>query len=273
VKAPPVVSTKKGNAFQIARRIMEASKMSVYVGIPASSARDRQLQLAAMAGRIKAKKSKRRDRILKVADQVVNNAELLYIHTAGSPVRHIPPRPVLEPAIAAPGNKEAIAAELAAALKASLEYNNSEAIRRMKRAGMAAQNAARGWFTDARNNWPPNAPRTIREKGSDRPLIDTGALRQAITYVLDIRSITQSKKETIEEEKEKKEHEVKKQDPQQAKRRFRAREEEPDEPQGSEVVEEAEGAAEQAAEMTQGSAVAAAEQAAGEVAEGLLGLI
>ena len=29
----------------------------------------------------------------------VNNAELLFIHTNGSPVNNIPPRPVLEPAI------------------------------------------------------------------------------------------------------------------------------------------------------------------------------
>jgi len=28
----------------------------------------------------------------------------------------------------------------------------------------------------------PNAPATIREKGSSRPLIDTGALKQSITY-------------------------------------------------------------------------------------------
>ena len=29
---------------------------------------------------------------------------------------------------------------------------------------------------------PPNAPATIRRKGSSTPLVDTGALRQAITY-------------------------------------------------------------------------------------------
>lgn len=34
-------------------------------------------------------------------------------------------------------------------------------------------------------NFAPNAPGTIRRKGSDKPLINSGALRQGITYVLD----------------------------------------------------------------------------------------
>ena len=32
---------------------------------------------------------------------------------------------------------------------------------------------------------PPNAPSTVERKGSDTPLIDSGALRQAITYVIE----------------------------------------------------------------------------------------
>ena len=31
-------------------------------------------------------------------------------------------------------------------------------------------------------NWVPNAPATIRRKGSDRPLIDTGQLVNAVEY-------------------------------------------------------------------------------------------
>ena len=33
-------------------------------------------------------------------------------------------------------------------------------------------------------NWKPNAPSTIRKKGSDRPLIDTGTMRQSVNYVV-----------------------------------------------------------------------------------------
>jgi hypothetical protein len=29
---------------------------------------------------------------------------------------------------------------------------------------------------------PPNAPATIRAKGSSKPLIDTGEMRQSVTY-------------------------------------------------------------------------------------------
>lgn len=34
---------------------------------------------------------------------------------------------------------------------------------------------------------PPNAPKTIARKGSSKPLIDTGQLRQSITYVVRLR--------------------------------------------------------------------------------------
>jgi hypothetical protein len=42
------------------------------------------------------------------------------------------------------------------------------------------------WFEDSRNNWPPLAESTIKAKGSDKPLQDTGKMRDAITYVVDI---------------------------------------------------------------------------------------
>jgi hypothetical protein len=54
----------------------------------------------------------------------------------------------------------------------------------MQRAALAGQNAARKWFTDPRNNWKPNALSTIRAKGSDKPGIDTGAMRAAIQGIV-----------------------------------------------------------------------------------------
>lgn len=120
----------------------------------------------------------------------INNAELMFIMTNGSPKKNIPPRPVIEPAINSPGNREIIAQELQEAAAAMLRGGSSRtagpdaALRYLKRAGIAGQNAARSWFTDARNQWPPNAPSTIRRKGSDRPLIDTRALRDSIVFVI-----------------------------------------------------------------------------------------
>ena len=38
------------------------------------------------------------------------------------------------------------------------------------------------FYTSGFGNWQPNKPSTIRRKGSSKPLIDTGRLRQSINY-------------------------------------------------------------------------------------------
>jgi hypothetical protein len=157
--APTVTVARKGpGAPEVRRRIERLQNIDVLVGIPMAS-------------------TKRRVGF-------INNASLLYVLTHGSPARHIPAAPVIEPAIVAPGNKEAIANELKGAAKAYMENNADETLLRLRRAGMAGMNASKAWFTDPRNGWPPNAPSTIRRKGSDRRNIKTGALRRAITYVV-----------------------------------------------------------------------------------------
>lgn len=112
----------------------------------------------------------------------INNASLLFIHTNGSPLQHIPARPVLEPSIVA--NQALISQHLGAAAQAVLDRRPDRADQELRRTGTIAANGAKRWFTDARNAWAPNAPSTINRKGSDKPLIDTGALRRAITYVI-----------------------------------------------------------------------------------------
>lgn len=108
----------------------------------------------------------------------------MYVQAHGSPLWHIPPRPIIEPAIEAEGNKDVIAAELSNAAKAVLDEQPAEARQQLERAGMAAQVIVQNWFRDPRNEWSANAPATIEQKGSDRPLIDTGTLRKSITYVV-----------------------------------------------------------------------------------------
>lgn len=159
-------------------------KQQVFVGIPESSAADRTRKLEQLADGVigNSKKAKRKKNRYKALISQVTNAGLLFIHTKGSELKHIPARPVLEPAIAASGNKENIAAELTGAAEDVLE--GKDPTTNLRRAGIAAQNAARKWFTDPRNNWAPNSPDTIKRKGSDRPLIDTGAMRAAITYIV-----------------------------------------------------------------------------------------
>lgn len=52
--------------------------------------------------------------------------------------------------------------------------------------GQIAVGKVQQYMTDLQD--PPNAPNTIAKKGSSNPLIDTGALRQSVTY-----SITNTK--------------------------------------------------------------------------------
>lgn len=146
----------------------------------------------------------------------VTNAGLLFIHTNGSPIRHIPARPVIEPSIEA--NHEPIEDGLAAAATLVLDGIDSQALVALKKVGTFASNGAKKWFTDPRNGWRQNSPETIRRKlekltGARRrkalkilasvdehmplvgttdldeintPLIDTGEMRRAITSVSEL---------------------------------------------------------------------------------------
>lgn len=117
----------------------------------------------------------------------VTNAELLFIHTNGSPVNNIPARPVIEPAIE--NDKERLSRMMRDAGRDALNGDKSAALEKLKRVGIRGQNIARAWFTNPANGWPPNAPSVAAakiRKGSTepRPLIDTGELRKSITYVI-----------------------------------------------------------------------------------------
>lgn len=139
----------------------------------------------------------------------INNAALLFILSKGSQLRNLPATPVIEPAINEPDNKDRINRFLKEAAQAELEGRHGDALECLQKAGMAGANAAKRWFTDPRNGWPPNADSTInrklgklstakREAALDRIVaqkgdttgvvtrnIDTGQLRRAITYVVE----------------------------------------------------------------------------------------
>lgn len=173
---PQVTVSKSGNSQQFIQNVMNATRVAAFVGIPEASSRQRQSILRQMASGAKGKK---RGRLMQLAAERVTNAQLLFIHSKGSPMRNIPARPVLEPAIASPSGKASINPELTSAARAMLTGDKREAIRYLNRAAMAGRNAARRWFDSG--NLAPNAPSTIRRKGSDHPLIDTGAMKAAIT--------------------------------------------------------------------------------------------
>jgi hypothetical protein len=179
---PQITIARKSGSAALFKRMAGISKMNAYVGIPAAGRDARTQQLLEMAGKTNGKKKKAK--LKKAASGDINNAELLFIQEHGSPINKIPSRRVLGPSVEADGNRQAIAHEISASVKASLDGNKDKASQDMLRAALAGQNAARKWFTDGRNGWAPNAPRTIKAKGSDRPLIDTGAMRGAIVGVV-----------------------------------------------------------------------------------------
>lgn len=154
---PTVSIAKSGPGVRaIEEALSKLKRADVFVGIPA-------------------------DKTMRQGDQM-NNATLAFIQSHGSPLRNIPARPFLEPSIKK--NKGLIAPELGQAAQAVFQKQPQQATTHLKRAGTLAANGAKRYFTEG-NNWSPNAPSTIKRKKSDKPLIDTGQMRRAITFVVD----------------------------------------------------------------------------------------
>lgn len=149
-------SSVQDNSADLLKQLEELKKIRVYIGIPQEKAS--------------------RD------GEEINNAELLYLHTHGSELQNIPERPVLEPSIEK--NKDQISKLLSSASAELLKGNVSMVKPKLELAGMYASTKAKEYFVDPDNNWEPNSPSTVARKGSSRPLIDTGSMRNAITYVV-----------------------------------------------------------------------------------------
>lgn len=109
-----------------------------------------------------------------------SKAHELFVHENGSPLYNIPPRPILEPAIE--DSKEEIAEEMSKVIEAGMEGKNVTP--ELHKVGFLAENAAKEWFKNPDNKWAANSPVTVKRKGSDQPLIDSGELREKITHVI-----------------------------------------------------------------------------------------
>ena len=126
--------------------------------------------------------------------QPYNNAQILQIMEYGSPINNIPKRELLAPVIEK--NSEQISKALSQIVEAIIDGDEEKADLLMQKLALRVENWCKKFFTDPDNNWAPNAPITInggwmrnkvsgkpvyiKGKGSDRPLIDTGSLRQSI---------------------------------------------------------------------------------------------
>jgi len=187
----PSITTKTvtDGTVQATKNFKDLAALAVYVGIPESDpARKSGVITNAQLAFIHTHGVRSVDARRIMGAMMINRginyeaARELYVRSRGSMAFSIPPRPIIEPAIE--NNENQIIPELRAAAEDQLASNHAGAVRNMKRAGMAGQNAAKGWFFDPRNQWPPNKPSTIARKKSDKPLIDTGQLRAAITYIV-----------------------------------------------------------------------------------------
>lgn len=101
----------------------------------------------------------------------ITNASLGAIQEFGTDT--IPARPWLNPG-ALSGSKEYLnIIEKAAASDEPLDMS-------LNKIGVVAVGLVQKYMTELRT--PPNAASTIKKKGSSNPLIDSGALRQSVTY-------------------------------------------------------------------------------------------
>jgi hypothetical protein len=118
-------------------------------------------------------------------DGTISNAALAYVHDKGSPAANIPPRPFLEPGVRSA--QSPIAAQLRKGATAAVEGNIAAVTQALNSAGLVAQAAVRRYITTA--SFTPLKPATLRarkRKGfkGEKPLIETGQLRNAVNYVL-----------------------------------------------------------------------------------------
>lgn len=169
-------------------RLRGLQKRHIYVGIPqaANNRKDEEIGNAELLY-IHTHGIRRRPMIEEMDQNMARGLKYsaafsLYIQSHGSPLWHSPPRPVIEPALAA--NKVRIAAKFKKIYQATASADGDGVERAITRTGLLAQDVCQKWFDDPRNNWPANSPITIAKKKSDKPLIDTDAMRKAITYVV-----------------------------------------------------------------------------------------
>jgi hypothetical protein len=154
------VKMTKDNVSSVLRSIQQLASNEVLIGIPATT-------------------TERQD------GEPINNATIGYIQERGSPVNNLPARPFLVPGVEAA--QKAATDELKKGADAAMSGNALAADRALHRAGITASNAVKAKIN---SGVPPAlaestlAARRRRGRTGEVPLIDTGSLRNAVTYVL-----------------------------------------------------------------------------------------
>lgn len=107
----------------------------------------------------------------------INNADLLFILEHGSPVKNIPPRPLLKPVIEK--HRPEIEKVFIKVYNALVNGDTNTANYEMDKLAQRIEMWGKKYFVEE-NGWAPNKESTIKRKGSSRPMIDTGQLRSSI---------------------------------------------------------------------------------------------
>lgn len=150
------------NVAKVLATIQELAGKQVLVGIPASKATREEGDA-----------------------EPINNAQLGHIHEYGAPASNIPARPFLIPGVARA--QESINGHLQKAAKAAMDGNEEKVDVELNATGLVAQAGAR--YEINNGDLAPLSDRTLAERRKRgrtgiKPLIDTGQLRNAITYVI-----------------------------------------------------------------------------------------
>jgi hypothetical protein len=154
------VKMTKDNVSVVLRSIQQLASNEVLIGIPAST-------------------TERQD------DEPINNATIGYIQETGSPVNNLPARPFLVPGVESA--QKAATDELKKGADDAMDGNAQAADKALHRAGIVASNSVKAKINSGIA--PELAESTIaarrrRGRTGTTPLIDTGSLRNSITYVL-----------------------------------------------------------------------------------------
>lgn len=111
--------------------------------------------------------------------QSITMADLAAIHYHGAPSRNIPKRDVVTPTLEQ--NREKYLSFVERSIPALID-GSMELKTMWQFLGMEGQADLQKQMVTAK--LAPLHPRTIKRKGSSRPLIDSGQLRQGVTYIV-----------------------------------------------------------------------------------------
>lgn len=112
----------------------------------------------------------------------ITNAKLMFIHENGSPLHHLPARPVLKMTIEY-GNT-LIKSVMQKALKAYVEVGEQGLEKELNKMCIRMENYAREIIYSNDGRLAPNAPSVAARKKGNHPLFDTGQLARSITCKL-----------------------------------------------------------------------------------------